>query len=114
MNILNILKIIFLVLTAATGALSFIKPDAVYGFTGLTPAGARGATEVRAVLGGLFIGLGIAPLLLNTPEAYRVVGIGYLAIAVTRVIGLFVDQSFTASNWASLVFEVIAGVLLVL
>ncbi|MEP7199094.1 MAG: DUF4345 family protein [Chloroflexota bacterium] len=114
MDILKILQVIFLVLTAATGALSFVKPDAVYGFTGLTAAGARGVSEVRAVLGGLFIGLGVAPLVLNVPAAYRTVGIGYLAIAGARVISLVLDQSFTASNLISLAFEIIAGVVLVL
>ncbi len=36
MSVLLVLKIIISLATAATGLLAFLKPDAVYGFTGLT------------------------------------------------------------------------------
>jgi hypothetical protein len=40
-------------------------PQSVTGFTGLSPESSRGITEIRAVLGGAFVGLGAAPLILR-------------------------------------------------
>ncbi len=112
MNLLQILKIIAALATAATGLLAFVKPDAVYGFTGLVANGARGVSEIRAVFGGLFIALGIAPLFLGD-TGYRMLGFGYLAIALTRVISMVIDQSYAQSNIISLVIEIVFGAILV-
>lgn len=113
MNILTILKIIAALATAATGLLALVKPDAVYGFTGLNAVGPRGVSEIRAIFGGLFIGLGLAPLFLSLP-AYRMLGIGYLAIAAARAFSIFFDKSFDQSNLISLAIEIVLGVILVL
>lgn len=109
MDILMILKIFAALATAATGLLAFVKPDAVYGFTGLTAQGARGVSEVRAVFGGLFIALGLAPIVLNQ---YRILGVGYLAIAVTRIISIIIDRSYARSNFVSLAIEIVFGAIL--
>lgn len=110
---LTILKIIASVATAATGALALVKPDAVYGFTGLTATGVRGISEIRAIFGGLFIALGVAPLFLKAP-GYKMLGIAYLAIAVARIFSMIFDKSFDNSNIISLVIEIVLGVILVL
>jgi hypothetical protein len=118
MTVLQVLQIILAVLTIATGLVSLIRPRAVLGFTGLAVPGARGVTEIRSILGGGFVGLGVAPLILNVilnaPEAYRMLGITYLVIAVARVAGLVLDRSVEQSNLISLGFEIVAGVILVL
>jgi hypothetical protein len=114
MTFLEILKIIMAVVTIATGLISLIRPRAVQGFTGLTAPGPRGITEIRAILGGGFVGLGLAPLILGVPAAYQMLGIAYLAIAVARIAGIALDKSFERSNWISLVVEIVAGIILVL
>jgi Domain of unknown function (DUF4345) len=113
MNFLMILKVIAALATAATGVLALVKPDATYGFIGLTANSVRGVSEIRAVFGGLFIALGIVPLFFGA-TAYRMLGIGYLAIAVVRVFSIFFDKSFAQSNWISLAIEIVFGILLVL
>jgi hypothetical protein len=113
MNVLSILKIIAAVLTAATGLLALIKPTAVYGFTGLTAGGARGISEIRAIFGGLFIALGVAPFLFGD-TAFMVLGVGYLAIAAARLASIFIDRSTDSSNLISLAIEIVCGVILVL
>jgi hypothetical protein len=65
MGIGMILKIIAALATAATGLLAFVKPTATYGFIGLNANGARGVSEIRAIFGGLFIALGVAPFFLG-------------------------------------------------
>ena len=112
--IVQILQIIAAIATILTGLVSLFKPESVTGFTGLRPEGGRGITEIRAVLGGFFVALGAAPLFLNSPVAYTMLGIAYLGIAVVRGISVFVDKSVTQSNIISLVVEVIFGVILVI
>ncbi len=114
MEILEILKVLMAVVTIATGLVSLVRPRAVMGFTGLIVPGARGITEIRAILGGTFIGLGLAPLLLNAPEAYQMLGIVYLVIALARILGLVLDRSVERSNILSLVVEIVAGIILIL
>ena len=114
MTFLEILKIVMAVGTIATGLISLIRPRAVQGFTGLTAPGPRGITEIRAILGGGFVGLGLAPLILGVPAAYQTLGIVYLVIAVARFAGIVLDKSFEPSNWISLAVEIVAGIILVL
>jgi hypothetical protein len=66
------------------------------------------------VLGGLFVALGVAPLLLGGATAYRTLGIGYLGVAAVRAGSMYVDRSMERSNVISLVSEILLGVVLVL
>jgi hypothetical protein len=93
---------------------SLLKPTAITGFTGLNPVGGRGITEIRAVLGGFFIALGVAPLILNSPAAYTMLGIAYLGVGLVRAVSMFVDKSVVQSNIISLAVEIIFGVILVI
>lgn len=113
MSVGMILKIIAAMATAATGLLAFVKPAAVYGFIGLKAEGARGVSEIRAIFGGLFIALGVAPLFLGA-TAYQMLGIGYLAIAAARAFSIVFDKSYAQSNIISLAIEMVFGVILVI
>jgi hypothetical protein len=115
MNILLILKIICAVLTIVVGIVSVIKPTSVYEFTGLQATGPRGITEIRSILGAVFIGLGLAPFVLGlNPAAFRAGGVTYLAVALVRLVSIFIDKSAMQSNWISLVSEIVLGVILLL
>jgi hypothetical protein len=114
MTILEILKIVAAIATILTGMVSLFWPLRVRGFTGLEVNGGRGVTETRAILGGVFIGLGAAVLFLNDPVAYQTLGITYLVVAVIRTIAMFVDRSVVQSNIISVIAEVILGLILVL
>ena len=112
--ILQVLQIIAAVGTIATGLVSLIWPRAVTGFTGLKPQGGRGISEIRAVLGGFFVALGAAPLVLNAPAAYRMLGMAYLVVGAVRGVSMVIDKSVVQSNVISLVVEIVFGVILVL
>ena len=112
--ILQILRIIAGLATVITGVVSLFWPLKVPGFTGLEPVGGRGISEIRTILGALFIGLGGAVLYFNTKEAYMILGITYLAMALVRGISILVDKSPISSNIISFVVELVLGILLVL
>jgi hypothetical protein len=111
--VIKILQLIAVIATILTGLISLVNPRGVQGFTGLTAPGGRGVTEIRSILGGVFIGLGIAVLLLGTRETYQMLGITYLAIGAVRLVSIFLDKSSEPSNWISLAAEIILGILLV-
>ena len=97
-----------------TGLVSLFWPRSVFGFTGLSAPGGRGITEIRSILGGLFIGLGIAVFLLGTREVYQMLGIMYFAIAAVRLVSMVIDKSIERSNIISVIVEIIFGIILVL
>lgn len=114
MTALDILKIVVAIATILTGAVSLFWPLKVRGFTGLEVSGGRGITEIRSVLGGFFIGLGAAVIILNDPAAYLTLGIAYLVVAGVRAISMLIDKSVERSNVISVITEVVFGVVLVL
>lgn len=111
--LIDTLHIIAAIGTIITGLVSLIWPRSVQGFTGLRAAGGRGITEIRAVLGGFFIALGAAPLILDAAAAYDMLGIAYLVVGIVRTVSMFVDKSVVQSNIISVVVEVIFGLVLV-
>ena len=109
---LQALKIAAAIGTAVTGLLSLFRPSLVTSFTGLRTEGPRGVTEVRAIFGGLLIGMGAFPLIVSAPVTYRMLGVLYLSIAVVRLVSMVVDGSVDRSNLISLAVEVIFGTIL--
>ena len=83
---LQILRTFIAVATILTGAVSMFWPLKVLGFTGLAVDGGRGITEIRTILGALFVGLGAAALYINKPETYQMLGITYITMGVVRCI----------------------------
>ncbi len=114
MDVLQVVKIVAAVGTIAAGATSILSPQSAESFTGLSVVGPRGTSEIRAVLGALFVGLGAAALFFRSPDAYRTVGVGYGAIAVTRLASIVFDRASTSSNWISLASEVAFAFVLLL
>ena len=114
MSLLEILKIAIAVATIATGLIALWRPRSVTGFTGLEPRGVRGISEIRAVLGGLFIGAGLAPLIYAVPAAYRMLGLIYLAIGIARAFSIVYDRSTERSNLISLAVEAVFGLVLLI
>jgi hypothetical protein len=110
---LAILKAVICLLTIATGTFSLFFPNSTISFTGLQPIGGRGISEIRAVLGGLFIALGIVPLILRG-DTLKMLGWAYLGIALVRTVSIFFDRASVQSNWISLAVEIVFGIILVI
>ena len=106
------IKVIIAVATIGFGLLSVLRPRSAGAFTGLTAPGPRGISEIRSVIGGLFVGLGIAALIFRTHSAFGTVGIGYLTVGAVRAASIYHDRAPTRSNWISLGFEIVSGILL--
>lgn len=114
MEFVQILKIVAVVATLLTGLYSLLQPKKIKGFTGLEASSPRAITEIRAVMGGTFIGLGIAALFFPIKEVYFTLGIAYAAIALIRAVSMVLDRSMVRSNLISLVSEVVLIIFLFL
>jgi hypothetical protein len=114
MTILEGLQIAACVITMIVGVAALFWPLRVQGFIGLDAVGGRGITEIRVVLGILFVGLGLLPLILGAPETFQMLGYIYLMMGVVRTISMFLDKSIVQSNVISIITEFVFGVILVL
>ena len=114
MNLLSFLQFIVVIATLLTGVAALFWPRRIQGFIGLQAPGGRGITEIRAIFGGTFIGLGIAVLVLATPETYKLLGLVYAAIGALRAISMVTDKSVEQSNIISLAAEIVFAAILVL
>jgi hypothetical protein len=114
MHQMAIVKMLVALATALVGVIALVWPNRITGFTGLAAPGARGITEIRVVLGGFFIALGILPVLFNASDMYLMLGFTYLIAGIIRLVTMFLDGSVERSNIISTVVELVFGVLLVL
>ncbi|MFN8398574.1 MAG: DUF4345 family protein [Anaerolineales bacterium] len=110
--ILTVLQYIACALTILVGAYSLFSPTSAGKFTGLTPVGGRGITEIRVVLGMFFIALGAYPIIFPSDTAFHMLGFAYLLVGIARLISIFVDKSSEQSNWISVASEFVLGAIL--
>lgn len=110
--LLTILQYIACVFTILVGVFSLFNPLGAAKFTGLGTPGARGTTEVRAVLGMFFVALGLFPILFSSAAAFQMLGFAYLLVGIARLVSIFIDKSADQSNWISVVSEFVLGAIL--
>jgi hypothetical protein len=111
--LLQILQYATCILTALVGVFATVSPKSTPGFTGLTPVGGRGITEIRVVFGVFFIVLGLFPIITGSPIAFQMLGSGYLLVGAARIVSIFMDKSSERSNWISVAFEIVFGLILI-
>ncbi|WP_172330365.1 DUF4345 family protein [Mangrovicoccus sp. HB161399] len=58
-----------------------------------------GMSEIRAANGALFVGLGLAGLLVKSPVALQVVGAAYAGAAAGRLAGIVIDGAGMQAVW---------------
>ena len=108
----EILNMIGAIGTIGMGLLGLVFPDTAARFTGLRATTPEGQSEFRATYGGLWIPLGLVPILTQEPITFFMVGLAWFAAALGRVVSIILDQTNTYKNWAAVAFEAIFAVLL--
>ena len=73
-----------------------------------------GQSEVRATYGGLFIGAGVAVVLIASSDAALVLGVAWAGAFIARAISFVIDKSRTKENIAGLLIEGVMAALLIL
>lgn len=101
------------VISVIGGILGLLLPRRVGSVIGLALPASLGVSEVRATYGGLFLGAGIAVLVLGSSDAALVLGMAWSGAFAARAISTVVDRSWSRENLAGLVIEATVGTLLV-
>lgn len=114
MDLFYIVKWVAVAVTLVFGLYAMIKPGALKSFTGIEAVSSRGITEIRSVMGGTFVGLAVATIVLNSQTAFTMLGIVFAANAVIRTLSMVLDKSVTRSNAISLGIETVLAILLVM
>lgn len=101
-------------ISIVAGCLGLIWPKQVSRTIGLQIPGRLGTSEVRATYGGLFIGAGVAVVLIADSDAALVLGAAWAGAFIARAISFVIDTSRTKENIAGLLIEGVMATLLIL
>jgi Domain of unknown function (DUF4345) len=102
------------ILITVLGIVGFLKPLMVAKLVGLTPSEPHGISEIRATLGGFFIGLGGFAMYSQNTVIYGAIGMGWLGAAIARVFSLVIDRKINKENIGGVFLEGGIGLLLLL
>jgi len=97
-------------ITVLIGLAAMVMPKRIGQFMGLAQlAGSRhGLSEIRGPIGGMWVGVGLACLLLGQPFSYFVLGLGYAFAVVGRFISMVFDRAWTPYCLIATVVELLA------
>ena len=111
----DIINIVFALVTIGFGGFGFLAPKYTAGVLDLKTDGSNmGLSELRASAGGLFIGAGLACLVIGAPLAYAMLGFAYAGAAAGRAISLFIDKPPFRKALAYFAFEAVFAAWLIL
>ncbi|RMG88258.1 MAG: hypothetical protein D6712_03940 [Chloroflexi bacterium] len=109
------LQTIAALLLVAFGVIALIQPARLAQMAGLDASSTNGKAEIRISWGGLYIGLGLGAMLIGTSEAFRLLGIAHIALALTRAVLATMNRDIVNRGYQiSLAWEIIMGVVFML
>ena len=114
MNLIALLHLYAVVITIKNGLFSALKLGRIKNKSGLETSTPRAITEMRAVWGGLLLGLGIAGLVFPVAEVYKTIGIVYVVRNVVRGVSMVVEKSTDRASLQDISYEIILAIFLFL
>lgn len=111
----QIVNLLAALATIGFGAIGWLAPRYTMAVLDLaTDGSALGLSEIRAASGALFVGLGLAALLLRDPLVFVVVGAAYAGAALGRATSIALDGSGSTTSWTFLAVEIAFAAWLIL
>jgi hypothetical protein len=101
------------VLTVVMGIVACLAPEAFARQTGLAADGPLGRSELRAVFGGVFIGIGLVTLALVSPAAHLVGAAAFLGGAAAKVASAVLERGVLPAALPGLLVDLLLGALFV-
>ena len=95
------------------GLAALVVPEEFARRTGLVAVGALGRSELRAVFGGVFVGIGLATLLVRTPDAHLVGGAAFLGGAAAKLLSAGLERGVLPAAVPGLLVDLVLGGLFV-
>ena len=96
-------------LSIVLGVVALLSPETLARQTGLAADGPLGRSELRALFGGVFIGIGIAALLLGSPAAHLVGAAAFLGGAAAKLLSAALERGVLPAAVPGLLFDVLLG-----
>ncbi len=113
MTSIEIINSIGAVATIGMGCLGLFAPNMASRMTGLTAINRTAFAEFRATFGGMFIAMGLIPLLTSEPLAYFMAGMLWIAAACGRLVSVVFDRGYQEmKNIGGIAFEASFGLLM--
>jgi hypothetical protein len=113
MSVESILNHLGAIITAILGLMGLLFPQVAARFTGLEAKNRTAFAEFRATFGGLFVLMGVLPIVVGSASAFNFVGCLWMGAALGRLVSVCVDQGYKeARNMAGVAFEAGIGMLL--
>jgi hypothetical protein len=107
---MDIVNIIFALLSIGLGCFGWLAPRYTLAALDLTMGDTTmGASEIRASVGALFVGMGLGALILGSPEAYVMLGFCWCGAAMGRLTSLALDGA-TQKKWVYFIVEAAVGI----
>ena len=100
--------------SVAAGVLGLLWPQQVSRTIGLGLPSQLAVSEFRATYGGLFMGAGVAVLIIGSTDAARVRGAAWAGAFIARAASVVIDRSRSKENIAGLIIEAAVAALLIL
>jgi Domain of unknown function (DUF4345) len=99
-------------ITLCMACMGLLKPQWAANIVSLEATSVPGKSEFRATYGGLFIPLGLVPLVTMDPLAFLISGTCWLGAAAGRIVSIAADDANTSKNWGATAFEAVIAFLL--
>ncbi len=99
-------------ITTILGCGGLFAPQRVAVFVSIKPVGENGISEIRATYGGLFLALGIACLVAQSPTFFAAAAVAWMGAAFGRLASIVMDKNNDARNFGGLCLELMVGLLL--
>ncbi|MEO0774738.1 MAG: DUF4345 family protein [Pseudomonadota bacterium] len=111
---IDTINILAMLATIAFGSIGWLAPRYTMDKLDLRTVNSRlGLSEIRAANGALFVGLGVAALVINQTLGYAMVGFAYAGAAIGRLTGIFVDHVTKSTAYIFCAVEVVLAVWLI-
>jgi hypothetical protein len=110
---IEIVNVALALLSVALGAFGWLAPRYTMALLDLQPVGSSmGHSEIRAVSGALFIGLGLGAIFLAEPFAFAMLGFAWAGAAIGRLTSILADPAPTRRTHTFFAVEAVVAVLL--
>ena len=110
----DLLNMVGAIATMMMGAMGLFAPKVAADFVGLKSVSPTGQSEFRATYGGLFIGLGLVPMLTFHPLAFATASLCWFGTAVGRLVSIALDKTMSPKNIGAVGFEAAFGILMII
>jgi hypothetical protein len=98
-------------LSIVMGLVALAYPERLGRLTGLAADGPLGRSELRALFGGVFVGIGLAALLLGTPAAHIVGASAFLGGAAAKLLSAALERGVLPAALPGILFDLVLGAL---